>query len=295
MTAAPTLELHDASLRRAGSTLSPALSFSSSAQRVGLVGDWEPWFQLLVGNAQLATGSARVLGCDLDAALRRGVLGFAACDPLLPASFTVTQYLQHAARLSHGSAARAAHDATSALDRYGLADLAARPLTRLALHQKRALGVALATLTAPPVVCLEAPLRGLDALAADYMARLCAEAARHSRVIISAPYPESPSPERALLDACDELFLLERGVLAVQGTPASIFAPSGRYSLTVSGENVTAFSRALHEAGCVLTPYSQAGEYAVELPAPVSTDLLLDTALDHGVVVLALEPVFAAL
>lgn len=292
----PTLELQHFTVRSQGAAWTASLNLRSDARRIGLVGDWEPLFQLLAGRAELASGSARVLGCEFESAIARGIVGFAACDVALPGSFTVIEYLRHAARLSHGSASRALHDATRALDRYGLAQLAKRKLSELALYQQRALGIALSTLTAPAVVCLEEPLRGLDAPSADYIARLCGEAAAHSRVLLSCNLPASPSSERSLLDACDELFVCKHGVLLAQGAPSSVFTAGKRYALTVKGSRIEDFSRMLQTAGLRVEARTRAGSFNVELPAEMastSTDLLLDTALEHGLVVLELEPLFA--
>ena len=82
------------------------------------------------------------------------------------------------------------------LEEYSLAR--ARPplkLGQLLLYQRRALGIALAALTTPPVLCLEAPLRNLDAASADYVARLCAHAAERSRLVISADLPSTANAE----------------------------------------------------------------------------------------------------
>src|SRR6188474_1711496 len=114
---APTLELRQFAVRAQGAAWAAPLSVRSDARRIGLVGDWEPLFQLLAGRAEVASGRAQVLGCGLESAISRGILGFAACDALLPNSFTVLEYLRHAARLSHGSTSRALNDATRALDR----------------------------------------------------------------------------------------------------------------------------------------------------------------------------------
>ncbi len=289
-TPTPTLELRSATLRRAGAQLIDALSCRSLAPRIGLVGDWSTLLQALTGRAELAAGSARVLGSELDRALRDGTVGLALCDPALPESLTVREYLQHAARLSHGSLARAQRDTTHALDRFGLNELAARKLARTTLFQRRAVGIALASLGSPPVVWLESPLSGLDAPAADYVARLCVEVATRSRLILCAPRPHSPSPERSLLETCDELLCLERGLLVAQGPPAQVLAPSGRYLLSVSGETNAAYSSALRAAGCVVSSRDRAGDYLVELPPNGNTDVLLDTALDQHLIVVELEP-----
>ena len=294
--AAPTLELRQFTPRSPSAAWRAPITLRAAARRVGLVGDWQPLFQVLGARAEVGGGHASVLGCALESAIVRGILGFAACDPPLPGSFSVTEYLQHAARLSHGSASRAAHDAKRALDRYGLSELSKRKLSELALYQRRALGIALATLTEPAVACLETPLRGLDAPSADYVARLCVEAAAHSRLVLSADLPSSPSPERSLLDTCDELFVLVQGVLVAQGTPSAVFAAGSRYALRVQGDKLADFADALRARGVRLEARAELGRFNVELPATSneSTDVLLDTALDHGLVVLELKPIFVA-
>jgi ABC-type multidrug transport system ATPase subunit len=302
-----TIELREASFRRAGAAVGATLSLRSTARRVGLVGAWGPFFRSLTGEANVASGTATISGCALHLALARGVVGFAPCDPPLPASFTVREYLEHGARLSHGSRARAAADARRILDEYGLSALSARKLGQLATYQRRALGIALAALTAPPVLCLEAPLRDLDAVSADYVARLCWHAAEQSRVIVSLAVPSTPSAERALLDECDELFLLERGALVAQGRPEAVFSPSARYFVTLAGSRDRELQAALTRAGCqltqqpsptafgaLLTPGRRVTRYLIELPPGASSNLLLDAALDTGETLLELEPVFAS-
>ena len=151
-----------------------------------------------------------------------------------------------------------------------------------------------ASLSAPPVLCLETPLRGLDAEPADYIARLCTEAAKRSRLIVSANFPRAPSPEHALLDACQELCVISRGAVLAQGAPNQILAPSTRYLLCVRGANAAAFSGVLEASGCRLSEQSGPGRYVVELPTSGSTDLLLDAALASQLVVLELRPLSAS-
>ena len=288
-----TLELRDVTIRRAGSALLTSVSLRTDAQRVGLVGDWEPLFEALTGHAQVASGSAQFLGVELRQALARNVVGFAPCDPALPGSFSVLEYLRHAARLSHGSPARALADSKRALEEYRLSELATRKLSQLARFERRALGIVCASLSAPPVLCLETPLRGLDAEPADYIARLCTEAAKRSRLIVSANFPRAPSPEHALLDACQELCVISRGAVLAQGAPNQILAPSTRYLLCVRGAKAAAFSGVLEAAGCRLSESGGPGRYLVELPEGGSSDLLLDAALGSQLVVLELRPLSA--
>ena len=288
----PTLELREVGWL-CDATVSSTLSMASHAQRVGLVGNWQPLFRALLGQTALTSGSAQIFGCDLGCAISDGVLGFAPCDPELPPTFTVLEYLLHAARLSHGSRSRARQEASVALQRFELGALAKRELSRLAPFERRALGILAATLTSPPVVLLEAPLRGLEAPTADYVARLCAVASEHSRVIVSAAYPHSPSAERSLLAACDELFVLDGGTLMAHGAPSALFAPTQRYLITVKGSGIAAFSGDLSDAGCTLDTHSRPGHLSVDLPPDATADLLLDSAVAHDLIVLELKPLYA--
>jgi ABC-type multidrug transport system ATPase subunit len=231
------------------------------------------------------------------------VVGFAPSDPQLPAALSVREYLEHSARLCHGSHARASTEAQRMLEELELADLARLPLAQLVPHQTRALGIAVAALTAPAVVCLESPLRGLDSASADYITRLCAHVALRRVLIVSGGWPQSPSPERALFEACDALFHVANSALVAQGSPQAIFKPSARYLLTLAGSQHSALASTLTSAGCelrrqtapitfsaLLAPDRAVSRYLVDLPASGSSDLLLDAALAAGVAVLELEP-----
>jgi ABC-type uncharacterized transport system ATPase subunit len=203
----------------------------------------------------------------------------------------VRDYLEIAARLRHGSPSRAATETQRALDRFGLNGIVAQRLDRLQHFQRRALGIALASLGEPELCALEAPLRGLDAQAADLVGRLVAELGRHCRVLVSSEVPTTPSPERTLLDGCDELFVLLGGELVAQGAPSRVFGPNERYLLTVTGARVHELAEALQTAGCELSARARSGSFSVTLPERATSDLLLDCALDAGVVVHELEPV----
>jgi len=122
-------------------------------------------------------------------------------------------------------------------------------------------------------------------------------------LVISADLPSAASAERALLDACDELFLLQDGALVAHGSPESVLAPRARYRVTLVGAKDSELALALNAAGCqlgkqpspttfsaLLAPNSRVTRYLVELPEAASSDLLLDAALDAGVTVLELEP-----
>ncbi len=296
---AATLELRAARFREGAEALSESLTLRSEARAVGLIGEWGALFRALTGPA--IEGDARVCGVELRAALARGVAGFAPCDPELPPSFTVREYLEHSARLVDGSRARATTETARALDDFALAGIAAKKTSEIALQDRRALVLAAAALNAPAVCLLEAPLRGLDAAGQDRLVRACVKIAERSRVIVSCEPPTTPSSARTLLDGCGELFQLERGELVAQGTPAQVLASGARHHVTFAGARSEALEAALEAASIALTLRDEgavngnpATRYLVTLPHDANAEILLETASNAGAVVLELQPLQTA-
>jgi len=272
-----------------------ALTLRSNARTVGLIGEWGELFRACADGT--VAGEARVCGLPLGCALERGVAAIAPCDPELPPSFTVREYLEHSARLAHGARARAISDAERALESAGLAAISGQKLAQIALGDRRALVLSAAMLNEPAVCLLEAPLRGLDAATADRLLRVCSRIAERSRVIVSCEPPATPSPTRALLDACEELFRLEGGRLTAHGAPDEVLASGPHYRVTFAGSHSKSLEDALIAAGCWLSFRDQgavnghpATRYEIELPSGARPAAILDAAANVGVTLLELEP-----
>jgi len=290
-----TLELRAARFRDGAEALTSALTLRSSARVVGLVGEWGALFRALTG--AVVEGEARVRAVALGSALARGVVGFAPCDPELPPSFTVQEYLEHAARLVHGARRRATNEAQRALAIFELDASSRQKLGPIALADRRALVLAAAALNQPELCLVEAPLRGLDAPSADRLVRACARVAEHSRLVVSCEPPTTPSPARALLDLCEELFWLEDGKLIAQGVPDAVLASGSRHRITFAGARNQALEEALVGAGCPLAFRDEgavnghpATRYIVELSPDMTAHTLLEAARSKGFAVLELEP-----
>lgn len=291
-----TLELRAARFRDGAEALTEALTLHSEARAVGLVGEWGALFRALTG--AIVEGEARVCGVALRDALASGTVSVAPCDPELPPSFTITEYLELAAHLVHGSRSRAKQEVTRALERFSLANAAKRKLAELPLVERRLLVVAAATLGAPTACLLEAPLRGLDAAASDRLVRACALVSEQCRLIVSSAPPTTPSPARALLDSCGELFWLENGKLGASGSAQMLLASSSRYHATFAGSHSKPLAEALVASGCRVALRDEgaingkpATRYTIELPARAAASTIIDTAAGSGVTLLELEPV----
>lgn len=281
-----------------GAPLIEGLSVTTTGNQVGLVGNFQPLFQLLAGRARVVSGAVRIRGRDPRAAVRECKLGLALADAVLPDAWTALEYLAQSAELAGLRRGEARPAARSALGALGLPHLEARRLATLTLAEKRALLIAHTTLGAPDAIALEAPLEGLDSRGAELVVEAIHRAGASRGVLASVPAPQPLGAERALLDRMDEVLVLEAGLLVAHGSAADALRADTRCALTVTRRGSELVAR-LTETGYAarLLPGTEGRTHArliVEISAGQSTDELLDAALAVGAPVVELTPMAAA-
>lgn len=289
-----------------GAALLDGLSCSSSADRLGLVGDWSPLFRVLGSQAVVSAGRLFVHGAAAGEAVQQGSVGLAVCDPPLPPDLRAAEYLAASASLLGLGRADARRAASGVLERLGLTSLAPRKLAQLGVPERRALLLLHAMLGEPPVLALETPLAGLDDAAGAWLLELVFRAAFEKRLIVSVANAAPSGPERALLDRAAELMVLGAGSLLRQGPPAEALAPARRVLVTVL-RRAPALAQRLSEDGAVvhvtqasgvlarfpregLADLGEAARLLVELPEGGAADLVLAAALATEAPIVELVP-----
>jgi ABC-type Na+ transport system ATPase subunit NatA len=189
------------------------LTCATTTDRAALVGDWSALWRLLSRQARVGAGRVQVHGSEVTRAVADGVAGVALCDPPLPESWTVLRYVETSAALAGLDAA----EGRAGLDRLGLLPLETRKLGHLQTAERRAVIIAHATLGSPPVIALESPLTRLEAVWQPYLVELVRRASAGRRLLVSVVDASESSPERPLLDAVDEVLVLEGGQRVRQG------------------------------------------------------------------------------
>jgi len=213
------------------------LSFSVPAGRVfGLLGPngagKSTTTKILTTLSRPTGGSATVAGHDVAAAPAavRAAIGYvsqgASTDPLL----TARENLEIAARLRGVSAGDARGRAARLLDEFGLAEASTRPVGSFSGGMRRRLDVAAALVHRPRVLFLDEPTTGLDP---EARAAMWAEIRRLSgqealTVVLTTHYMEEADR------LADELLLVNKGRVVVQGTPDELKAALHGDSLRVS-------------------------------------------------------------
>lgn len=231
---APLLSCDGARIDAGGVALLEGLSCVGTGDTLGLVGAWAPLFALLGREAELGAGRVEVDGVDAVRATALGVVGLARHEPGLPASWTAVRYLTESARLLGLSARESRRAAHAALTRLGIDALGLRTLGRMDAVERRAVLVAHATLGAPRVLALEAPLSGLEPAAQDRLLPLLDRAAAGRRLLWSVADPAPTGTERGLLDRTDDVLVLEAGSLVAEGPPSHALPHGQRYLVTVA-------------------------------------------------------------
>ncbi len=190
-----------------GAVLCEGLSLRVAGPRALLVGDAEPILGPLFRRAVVEAGTFVLRGQPLDE-IPPTSLGLVPLDPPLPLRFSPLDAVLWSARLAGVAPPGAATLATRLCELVGLGAWAAKPLGSLHVAYRRLTTLACALVTGPAVLILEAPLAGLDAQAADYVAQAILLATAGRSALISSTPPIPDSADGRLAERLDERVLL---------------------------------------------------------------------------------------
>lgn len=179
--------------------------------------------RLIVGLERPQAGSIRLFGEPVEAASRRGLVGYLPQRAQLgiEAPATVREVVS-AGRVTRrrllGPLSAEDRDAVAtAIERVGLAVQADRPLTGLSGGQQQRAFIAKAIVAQPRLLILDEPTTGVDADAQDALAALLARL--HDELRVTILYV---SHEFGAVEHVAERLLLVRGGIAFDGSPADL-------------------------------------------------------------------------
>ncbi|SDI91338.1 ABC transporter ATP-binding protein [Salipiger marinus] len=115
----------------------------------------------------------------------------------------------------------ATRHAVAVLARFGLADLALRPMAALSGGQRQAVGLAQAMIRDPELLLLDEPTSALDLARQFHLLSEARALAREGRVVIAVLHDLALAAQWA-----DRIVLLEGGRLAASGPPAEVLTPA---------------------------------------------------------------------
>jgi ABC-type multidrug transport system ATPase subunit len=264
------------------------LSFSTTGERVLVLGAARALFEAAAGLRRVARGDLRVEGEAPIAASRGRLVACAPLDPPLPPGWTVAEYVTWSARVAGHARADARAQADDALGRMQLAPLAKNKLASATPAVRRGVVIAAALATGATTVLVDDPLAYLPDDAARPLARVLARALADRRSALFAGRIPLESP---LALGADEAVVVFGSGVAAQGAPAELAAAERTLALRVQGD-VAAFVRAVEARGGRANATAGAPppvHVQVELGSLAARDLLR-IAADTRAIVLELRP-----
>jgi len=208
---------------RAGATLLEGFELKLEANSLALVGEVESLFEVMSARAQVVAGRFEIDGQEARVAVVSGRVGLVLAGQQRSPRWTTLEFLTKSALLAGLDASSTGGRARAALDRIGLASLAGRRLGMLSRVELTAVELAAALQTDPALLVLQAPFRGLDAVASDWLWQVVERGARDRQLVVSFDAPLVD--QRARLQQFEQLALVRSRQLVATGPPAELLVP----------------------------------------------------------------------
>lgn len=281
-----------------------ALSLSTTARRVGLVGDWQPLFALLSGTVRARGGRMSYGGADARLAVVSGDLGVADPTLPLPADIKLHDWISLSLRLAGQPHRDAATNADRTLERLGVLHLGRYALGTLPLEGQYAARIALACSRRPGAVVLPMPVWSprsaqTDSALLDLAAQ--PEPAAQSELVDDEARDATPTTRQILIH-CDpatqpELFLSCDLALVAEETGCTSLSPrqlrdGGKNYQLLALDNGPALAAQLESQGAKVLSFRGALELWVTLPPGANTELLVRAALESNAPLGRMSPLF---
>lgn len=153
------------------------------------------------------------------------LIGYVPEIPALPLEMTVSEFLDYAAS-SHGMESQQIESAKERVIKdCTLAKFINKPIKTLSKGQKQRVSFAQALIHNPPNLILDEPMSGLDPAQIIQMRDLIAELSRTKAVLMSTHILQE------IYSLCSNLYIMNEGKLAAQGTEAQIMGQCGTKTL----------------------------------------------------------------
>ncbi|BCG61002.1 ABC transporter ATP-binding protein [Paenibacillus sp. URB8-2] len=185
--------------------------------------------RMLAGLLNPSRGSILFNGKPIGKDYRKQI-GYLPQSPSFYNWMTGEEYLLFASRLSGMGRKEAAGRAEAMLERMGLKDAAKRRIGGYSGGMKQRLGLAQALVHAPRLLLLDEPVSALDPIGRREIMELLREIGRETSVIFSTHVLHDAE------EVCDDIIMMNHGVIAEQGSLSSLRAKYNRPVITLRVE-----------------------------------------------------------
>jgi ABC-2 type transport system ATP-binding protein len=197
--------------------------------------------KLLMGLVFPTSGTARILGMELDDPRMKAQIGFLPEQPYFYDYLTARELLKYYGQLSGVEASQLARKVDAGLERVGLREAADVQLRKFSKGMLQRAGIAQAILHDPKVVFLDEPMSGLDPMGRREVRDLIEELKQQGKTVFFSTHILSDA--EAL---CDRVAVIHQGELRGVGRVAELTSSvAGKVELIWNGSAVPAGFSAL--------------------------------------------------
>jgi ABC-2 type transport system ATP-binding protein len=197
--------------------------------------------KLLMGLIRPTSGSARILGMELDDPRMKAQIGFLPEQPYFYDYLTAQELLRYFAQLSEVPAKEQLSKISEMLERVGLKDSAGVQLRKFSKGMLQRVGIAQAILHDPKVVFLDEPMSGLDPMGRREVRTLIEQLKHEGKTVFFSTHILSDA--EAL---CDRVAVINLGELKGVGRVADLtLNVQGKIEIVWQGKAVPAAIKAL--------------------------------------------------
>lgn len=186
--------------------------------------------KMLLGLVRPTAGTFEVLGMDSTRPAGRRRLGFLPEQPYFPVHLTARQAMRFYGSLVGVEPDVVKDQTTALLDRVGLAEAERTELSKFSRGMLQRLGIAQALLGSPEVVILDEPASGLDPVGQRDVRNLMLELRAAGTTVLLSSHQLSEVEA-----VCDQVTILNRGLVAAEGDINALLNVDGRTSVRASG------------------------------------------------------------
>jgi ABC-2 type transport system ATP-binding protein len=175
--------------------------------------------KLLMGLIRPTSGTARILGMDLNSLQVKAQIGFLPEQPYFYDYLTARELLNYYAQLSDVPAKDRSRRISAMLDKVGLKDASDQQLRKFSKGMLQRVGIAQAILHDPKIVFLDEPMSGLDPMGRREVRQLIEQLKHEGKTVFFSTHILSDA--EAL---CERVAVLDRGELKGVGRVADLTA-----------------------------------------------------------------------
>jgi ABC-2 type transport system ATP-binding protein len=241
--------------------------------------------KLLMGLVFPTSGSARILGMEINDPHMKAQIGFLPEQPYFYDYLTANELLTYYAQLSGVDASERGHKVSEVLGKVGLQDAGRTQLRKFSKGMLQRVGIAQAILHDPKVLFFDEPMSGLDPMGRREVRDLMEQLKRQGKTIFFSTHILSDAES-----LCDRVAIIHLGELRGVGTVADLTSNvEGKVEIIWTGASVPP------QVNGLMSEHHITGDTVRATVREANLDAAIDALRREGLRIISVNPVRTSL